>query len=138
MHNRPTKNMYIFALLLFLGGVSYLIIISFSQNSVYFLNVSEAVTMPPEKLRSARLSGIVTQEHITITEKGQILSFQLQDKDNPSKTLNVLYKGIIPDTFRSGAEAIVEGSLSADGTFNAKTLMTKCPSRYEKERSIDG
>jgi cytochrome c-type biogenesis protein CcmE len=43
----------------------------------------------------------------------------------------VNYRGALPDTFEKGAEVIVEGRM--DGTaFTAKTLMTKCPSKYEK------
>jgi len=39
----------------------------------------------------------------------------------------------VPDTFKPGAEVIVEGRMEQGGAFNAKTLMTKCPSKYQKE-----
>ena len=60
-------------------------------------------------------------------------SFLLQDKDDAGLTLPVVYKGAVPDTFKAGAEVIVEGGLQPDGRFMAKTLMTKCPSKYQKE-----
>ena len=86
MAKKSGKNVYLVALLLFLGGVGYLAYSGFSENSVYFLNVSEALATPS-----------------------------------------------IPDTFKAGAEVIVEGGLRPDGSFQAKTLMTKCPSKYQKE-----
>jgi len=40
----------------------------------------------------------------------------------------------VPDTFKPGAEVIVEGGFdSASGVFGANSLMTKCPSKYEKQ-----
>ena len=42
MAKKSGKNVYLVALLLFLGGVGYLAYSGFSENSVYFLNVSEA------------------------------------------------------------------------------------------------
>ena len=125
-----TTYVYIIALLLFIVGIGYLAFIGFYENSVYFLNVKEAIAMPREKLKSARLFGIVIAEHYT---HGKTISFQLRDKEYPSNIIPVEYTGVIPDTFRTGAEAIVEGSLTSEGIFQAKTLMTKCPSKYEKE-----
>ena len=45
----------------------------------------------------------------------------------------VSYSGAVPDTFKAGAEVIVEGGMGPEGRFAAKTLMTKCPSKYQKE-----
>ena len=46
--------------------------------------------------------------------------------------MNVSYRGAVPDTFKPGAEVIVEGGM-AGPQFAARTLMTKCPSKYQKE-----
>ena len=54
-------------------------------------------------------------------------------KDNASQTIEVNYSGAVPDTFKAGAEVIVEGGMGPEGQFKAKTLMTKCPSKYQKE-----
>jgi cytochrome c-type biogenesis protein CcmE len=45
----------------------------------------------------------------------------------------VEYRGAVPDTFKPGAEVIVEGRFNKQsGVFSASTLITKCPSKYEK------
>jgi cytochrome c-type biogenesis protein CcmE len=58
------------------------------------------------------------------------------DKKDQTLSLPVHYRGVIPDTFKPGVEVIVEGGLDP-GTqvFKAKTLMTKCPSKYKKKTS---
>ena len=79
------------------------------------------------------LFGTVAPDNLLKNVDGPGASFLLQDKDDAGLTLPVVYKGAVPDTFKAGAEVIVEGGLQPDGRFMAKTLMTKCPSKYQKE-----
>jgi cytochrome c-type biogenesis protein CcmE len=48
-----------------------------------------------------------------------------------AQTVNVVYRGIAPDTFTDGVDVVVEGRMGPDGTFRATTLLAKCASRYE-------
>ena len=133
MARKKNTGIYVAALLLFLGGVGYLVYSGFSENSVYFLNVSEAQAATPDKLASARLSGTVAPDGIEKSASGTGVNFLLADKDNAGQSIKVRYSGTVPDTFKAGAEVIVEGGMDAQGHFVAKTLMTKCPSKYQKE-----
>ena len=134
MSKKNSKRLYVVALALFLGGVGYLLFSGFSENSVYFLNVSEALATPADKLQSIRLFGTVAADDLTKLDGTAGVKFRLVDKDNPTQTVMVVYRGAVPDTFQPGAEVIVEGGLAAgEETFKAKTLMTKCPSKYEKQ-----
>jgi cytochrome c-type biogenesis protein CcmE len=58
------------------------------------------------------------------------LRFHLRDRDGAA-TVPVVYRGSVPDLFKSGREVVVEGKL-VNGTFVAVpgTLVTKCPSKY--------
>jgi cytochrome c-type biogenesis protein CcmE len=47
------------------------------------------------------------------------------------KSLPVIYRGMVPDTFRAGREIVIEGHLDSGGVFQADTILTKCPSKYE-------
>ena len=136
MPRKKNTCMYLVAALLFLGGLGYLVFSGLSENTVYFLNVSEARAATADKLQAARLFGTVARDGLfaswlTVDIPGA--SFLLQDKDDAGLTLPVVYKGAVPDTFKAGAEVIVEGGLQPDGRFMARTLMTKCPSKYQKE-----
>lgn len=127
------KNILIYAaaFLCLAGAIGGLCLAGLSDGGAYFLNVGEAKAMEPAKLAKARLFGLVSGESL-VRENGS-LSFLLADKDQAGQTIPVRYTGLVPDTFKAGAEVIVEGSMSALGSFMAKTLMTKCPSKYQKE-----
>jgi cytochrome c-type biogenesis protein CcmE len=47
----------------------------------------------------------------------------------------VVYKGSVPDLFKTGREVVVDGKLRG-GTFVAvpNTLVTKCPSKYAPKK----
>jgi len=49
--------------------------------------------------------------------------------DRPPATLEVRYDGLVPDTFRSGAEIIAKGTLVRDGSLDVEPdgIMAKCP-----------
>jgi len=126
------KSLYIAALVLFLAAVGYLMYSGLTENSLYFLNVSEALAAPQEKLAAARLFGTVAERDLALLEGASGVRFRLEDKDNKAQTIVVRYTGTVPDTFKPGAEVIVEGTMEHGGAFNAKTLMTKCPSKYQK------
>jgi len=127
------KGVYAVAAVLFLGGLGGLIYSGLDEGAVYFLNVSEALAMTPDKLGQVRLFGTVAEDGLA-TAGGLGVSFKLIDKDDKAKTIPVEYKGAVPDTFKPGVEVIVEGGMNASkGVFNAATLMTKCPSKYQKE-----
>jgi len=128
------KGVYVAALLLLLGGAGWLVFSGVSEKSVYFVNVSEALGMDPAKLTQAKLFGAVAAADLALSPDGLGVGFTLQDKDDPAKGVRVNYRGAVPDTFKPGAEVIVEGAFGRDRSFAATTLITKCPSKYEKVR----
>jgi cytochrome c-type biogenesis protein CcmE len=58
------------------------------------------------------------------------LRFQIRDRDGTA-TVPVVYRGTVPDLFRTGREVVVDGSMVGN-TFRAVpgSLVTKCPSKY--------
>ena len=65
---------------------------------------------------------------------GAGLHFQLRDVKG-NATVPVVYKGSVPDLFRTGRDVVVDGHLR-NGAFVAvpDTLVTKCPSKYSPKR----
>lgn len=63
--------------------------------------------------------------------------FVVADKEDPSKTVEVLYRGTIPDQFKNGREIVVTGTLE-NGTFVAKrdSLLALCPSKFTAESDV--
>jgi cytochrome c-type biogenesis protein CcmE len=62
------------------------------------------------------------------------LRFKLRDVTGTT-AVPVVYKGSVPDLFRTGRDVVVDGKLS-NGVFVAvpDTLVTKCPSKYQPKR----
>ncbi len=134
MAKKNNTPVYVVALVLFLGGLGYLLYSGLGENAAYFLNVSEALAMKPADLSKARLFGTVAEEGVSRPEDAMGVSFLLVDKDQASKSIRVDFRGAVPDTFKPGVEVIVEGGINpASGAFAASTLMTKCPSKYQKD-----
>lgn len=134
MAKKGGKGVYFAALILFLGGLGYLIYSGISQDSVYFLNVSEALAMDESELGQARLFGKVAPANIESKEGGLGVEFDLIDQKETAGTIRVDYSGAVPDTFKEGVEVIVEGNfVNGHKEFLATSLITKCPSKYEKK-----
>lgn len=130
---KKNTGIYVAALLLFLGGVGYLTYSGFAENSVYFLNVSEARAATPEKLTAAVCSAPWPRPDLPRTAPVPAWTFAWWTKTTCTRPLTSPTAAWCPDTFKPGAEVIVEGGMGPEGRFKAKTLMTKCPSKYQKE-----
>lgn len=134
MPKKSSKGVYVVALLLFLGGLGYLVVSGLSEDSTYFLNVSEALAMEEGQLDKARLFGKVSPQHIERTPGSLGVEFDLVDKMDGANVIRVSYKGAVPDTFKEDVEVIVEGRYNPQrNVFIAKSLVTKCPSKYREQ-----
>ena len=94
----------------------------------YYVSVSEFVSAPDRHTEGFRINGKVLEGSIARQPTGQDVAFVVTDGQ---ATLPVSYHGVIPDTFVDGADVVVAGHLTAQGTFEAHTMLAKCPSKYE-------
>ena len=127
------KNLkFIIGGLLVIGLVVVLIVQATMSTGAYYLTVAElearGATLVGERVR---VSGAVVDGSEDWSPKEMTLRFAIHDEGgNP---LPIVFYGPRPDNFQRAAEAIVEGELLPDGSFQANTLLLKCPSRYEEE-----
>ena len=131
---KKNLRVYLIALALFVTGMGYLIRAGLGEGSTYHIDVAEALTMPADKLQAVRVFGTVSPERIERAADSLGVRFFLQDQHNPAKTMEVVYKGAVPEGFKPGIELYAEGSCKL-GTkmLLAGALTTKCPSKYKKE-----
>lgn len=124
---------FLLAAVVFAGAIGYLLVSGFSSESVYYLEVSEVLNNPAKfNHKGMRVSGDVVEGTVVKDFKKQYLEFSLADSEG--KSMKVVYKGIIPDTFKEDIQVIVEGRYDQnEHVFNAATVLTKCPSKYETE-----
>ncbi len=101
----------------------------YTQSKSYYHTISELATLQGPALRERmRVSGNVRAGSIAHLE-GRV-DFVLEEE---GKGLPVSYVGgdPLPDTFKDGAQALVEGRLAPDGHFVAEQVQAKCASKYE-------
>ena len=115
-------------------AIAFLVYSTMQGTSVYYLSVAELMTRGETVYgEQVRIGAKVQTGSIKSDTKSMTTEFTAYDDKNPGNILNVVYKGIVPDTFKDEADAVFEGKLSPDGTFQANTLLAKCPSKYEAE-----
>jgi cytochrome c-type biogenesis protein CcmE len=80
------------------------------------------------------LSGKVIGE-VSGDAQGSGLRFRMRDVQG-AVTVPVLYRGAVPDMFRTGRDISVDGRLRSGVFVGVKdTLVTKCPSKYTPKKS---
>jgi cytochrome c-type biogenesis protein CcmE len=99
----------------------------FQENKTYYVTVSE-LTAAQSSRRHVRVGGVVAQGTI-VRHGGQVIFRLAQD----TKSIPVTYIGNdnLPDTFKDGAQAIVDGDYLASGEFRADKIQAKCASKYQ-------
>lgn len=118
-----------------ISAVGYLIFAGMKDTMVYFFTVSEVLSKGQSSIdKGMRIGGKVSQNSIYWDQENLNLKFVMEDEKTQEK-LMVEYHGTIPDTFKEGVTAIVEGKLSEDKIFHARTLLAKCPSKYEAKKN---
>ena len=151
---KKTNRKTIIAVLVIAAALVALLISTTRSSTQYFLTVSELQDDQTEMVgRNVRMSGVVLGDtivynpntldltfevaqipgdHRVIKEMGGMAFVLEQAAADPTlPRITIHYNGVKPDLLKHEAQAIVSGSLDANGVFQAKELLLKCPSKYE-------
>jgi cytochrome c-type biogenesis protein CcmE len=114
-----------------IGALAWLGFVAFEESRAYYITVDEYGSMKEELGgKTLRLAGDVAVNSIDRTRpEMEFILGGLETK------IRVRYVGkeIVPDTFKDGSKALVEGTMAPDGTFRARHIEAKCTSKYEAE-----
>ena len=112
-----------------LGAIVYLVVINTQASAAYDMTVAELHNcMTCTSQTSVRVTGTVQAGSIVRDDANERISFIINDG---KAALPVAYTGVVPDIFRAGIQVVVEGKYSGQGAFQALTLLTKCPSKFQ-------
>jgi cytochrome c-type biogenesis protein CcmE len=103
--------------------------VGFTQSKTYYHTITELSTLQGASLHQRmRVSGNVRNG--TIQHLPGRVDFVLTEQ---GKDMMVSYVGRdpLPDTFKDGAQALVEGRMMPDNRFVAEQVQAKCASKYE-------
>ena len=125
------KTKFIIGGAVIVAALAWLGFAGFQESKAYYVTVDEFVAMKGELgNKTLRLAGDVVAGSID-RSKPQ-LEFAITSSEI-SIPVRYTGSGFIPDTFKDGSKALVEGRLDADGVFNARRIEAKCASKYEAE-----
>ena len=131
-------------LLAFVGFLGFQMVRATTTTGAYFMTVNELLADPNIQGQRVRVNGNVVPGTEDWNAQDITLKFSISDETMENvavsqavnaKQLSIVFYGPRPDNFQRAASAIIEGELLPDGTFQADTLLLKCPSRYEEEPS---
>ena len=136
---RPRIGRLAIGILLVGAALSYLVYAGTRDNLVYYYEVGEVQAAAASTDGRIRVSGDVVEGSIVKDEKDRMIRFAIratkmdgEQGDGPAESIPVVYAGTVPDIFREGIQVVVEGKMAPDGTFEAETLLAKCPSKYQE------
>jgi len=113
------------------GALVWLGFIGYQESKAYYVTVEEYSAMQ-SKLhgKTIKVAGDVVEG--SIDRSRTPMEFVISTR---GKSLRIRYVGkdVIPDTFKDGSQAVVEGSVASDGVFQARHIEAKCASKYEAE-----
>ena len=108
-----------------LGVAAALVLSALNDNLVFFYSPTQMAEKHIAPDRRFRLGGLV--EAGSVKKSGQEVRFSVTDTH---KTVQVVYRGLLPDLFREGQGVVAEGSLGADGVFLARDVLAKHDENY--------
>ncbi|MBC8515170.1 cytochrome c maturation protein CcmE [bacterium] len=128
--NRQAKTLLVAAV-----AIGWLVFSGIKEASVYFKYPSELTPTVLAELghEELRIGGMVAGG--SLEREGSDIRFVMVD-DGEGQVL-VHYVGIPPDMFAEGRGAVVEGSFTMEGVFEAHTLMVKHGEDYSAEEHPD-
>ena len=102
------------------AGLGYTTYSLFAHTGTDYLTVSDSKSQAAFLYgQSVRVEGKVASGSIEWDNKSKIMRFTLIDD---RESLDVAYEGVVPDSFKPGAELIVEGRYRTDGVLEATSF----------------
>ncbi len=116
------------------SAIGYLLFTGLTDHTMYYAEVTELLSDPSKyNAKGMRVSGEVVPDSVIDGELNKkLIKFQVVDTQGSS--MHVEFGGVVPDAFEEGVTVILEGNYNPEKEiFVAKTLLAKCPSKYETE-----
>ena len=108
-----------------------------SEGTEYYKHVDEVMVNPQAwEGKRLQLHGYVVDG--SLMQRPNTLDYKFQVQSN-GKVVSARYTGVVPDTFKDGAEVVLKGKLGPDGfAVEPNGVMAKCPSKYNPASTATG
>ena len=122
------------------GAIATLVLTGMQDKAIYSKPVDELLAARTKFVgRPVRAEGNLV--HGTLTKRDQPCEYRFTIAKNAVELPVRFAQCVVPDTFRDVPDidvgVTVEGELAADGSFEATSVLAKCPSKYEMQQRKD-
>jgi cytochrome c-type biogenesis protein CcmE len=132
---RQKRFLIIGAGLLAIAIAAVLILNALNSSIALYVTPSEVAAGKAPKSQAFRIGGLVKQS--SLKRDDLVVHFVMTDM---VKDIPVSYKGILPDLFKEGKGAVVQGKLNSNGEFIATEVLAKHDENYmppEAKHALD-
>ena len=135
MKPRHKRGLIIVAALVVIGIAALLILNALNSNIALYVTPSDVAAGKSPQGQAFRIGGMVKEG--SVKRDDLTVHFMITDlvKDIP-----VSYTGILPDLFKEGKGAVIQGRLNANGEFVASEVLAKHDENYmppEAKHALD-
>ena len=135
MKNWQKRGAIIAGGLIALGTASALVLNALNSNIALYVTPTEVLDGKAPEGRAFRIGGLVKEG--SLKRENLTAHFVITDT---VKDIKVSYTGLLPDLFKEGKGAVVQGKLEAGGQFKASEVLAKHDENYmpaEAQHAID-
>jgi len=135
MKNWQKRGAIIVGALVALGTASALVLNALNSNIALYVTPTEVLAGKAPEGRAFRIGGLVKEG--SLRRDNLTAHFVITDT---VKDISVSYTGLLPDLFKEGKGAVVQGKLEAGGHFKAAEVLAKHDENYmpaEAQHAID-
>jgi cytochrome c-type biogenesis protein CcmE len=118
-----------------IGIASAFVLNALDSNIALYVTPSEVAAGKAPKGKAFRIGGMVKEG--SLKRDNLTVHFAITDT---AKDIPVAYTGILPDLFKEGKGAVVQGRLGEDGNFTATEVLAKHDENYmppEAQHAVD-
>lgn len=134
MKARNKRLMFVLLGVSVLGIAATLVFTALNKNINFFYTPTEVKANQAPRDRTFRVGGMVQEGSLKRENDGLTVHFLVTDK---AETIEVTYKGILPDMFKEGTGMIAQGRLTENGVFAASEVLAKHDETYMPREVAD-
>ena len=125
MKPRHKRALLIVAALVVIGVAALLILNALNSNIALYVTPSDVAAGKSPQGQAFRIGGMVKEG--SVKRDGLTVNFVITDL---AKDIPVAYTGILPDLFKEGKGAVIQGRMNANGEFIASEVLAKHDENY--------
>ena len=125
MKPRHQRALLIIAALVVIGVAAVLILNALNSNIALYVTPSDVAAGKSPQGQAFRIGGMVKDG--SVKRDGLTVHFIITDM---VKDISVAYTGILPDLFKEGKGAVIQGRINSNGEFIASEVLAKHDENY--------